>query len=60
MSVKEFFAFANVKQTVIEFLKNKADFETLPDKNKKAFRAHINKHLSNTAYKGTVGTNAPG
>ena len=45
---------------MIEFLKNKADFETLPDKNKKSFRAHINKHLSNTAYKGTVGTNAPG
>ena len=45
MSVKEFFAFANIKQTVIEYLKNKADFENLPEKFKKPFRAHINKHL---------------
>ena len=58
MSVKEFFAFANIKQTVIEFLKNKADFETLPDKNKKTFRAHINKHLTNSGYK--TGSNQPG
>lgn len=46
MSVKEFFAFANIKQTVIEFLKNRAEFESLPEKNKKPFRAHINKHTS--------------
>ena len=44
MSVKEFFAFANIKQTVIEFLKAKADFENLHEKYKKPFRAHINKH----------------
>ena len=44
MSVKEFFAFANIKQTVIEYLKNKADFENLHEKYKKPFRAHINKH----------------
>jgi hypothetical protein len=44
MIVKEFFAFANIKGTVIEYLKNRADFESLPDKNKKPFRAHINKH----------------
>jgi hypothetical protein len=44
MSVKEFFAFANIKQTVIEFLKNRGDFETLPAKNKKPFRGHINRH----------------
>lgn len=44
MSVKEFFAFANIKQTVIEYLKNKSDYETLSDKYKKPFRAHINKH----------------
>lgn len=44
MSVKEFFAFSNTKQTVLEFLKIKADFETLSDKFKKPFRAHINKH----------------
>ena len=41
MSVKEFFAFPVLKQTVIEFLKNKGDFESLPDKHKKHFRAHI-------------------
>lgn len=45
MSVKEFFAFANIKQTVIEFLKNRSDFETLSAKNKKPFRGHINRHL---------------
>ena len=44
MSVKEFFAFSNIKQTVLEFLKIKADFDNLPDKLKKPFRAHINKH----------------
>lgn len=44
MSVKEFFAFANIKQTVIEFLKHKGDFECLPEKYKKPFRAHINRH----------------
>ena len=44
MSVKEFFAYANIKQTVVEFLKNKSDFELLPQKHKKPFRAHINKH----------------
>jgi hypothetical protein len=44
MSVKEFFAFANIKQTVIEFLKNRSDFETLPAKSKKPFRGHINRY----------------
>jgi len=44
MSVKEFFAFGSLKLTVIEYLKNKADFDTLHDKFKKPFRAHINKH----------------
>ena len=29
MSIKEFFAFSVIKPTVIEFLKNKGDFETL-------------------------------
>ena len=45
MSVKDFFAFANIKQTVIEFLKNKSDFESLCAKHKKPFRGHINRHL---------------
>ena len=49
MSVKEFFAYANIKQTVVEFLKNKGDFESLQPKHKKPFRAHINKHHSSTA-----------
>ena len=44
MSVKEFFAFANIKQSVIEYLKTKADFENLHEKYKKPFRAHINKY----------------
>jgi hypothetical protein len=44
MSVKEFFAFANIKQSVVEFLKNKGDFDQLPAKYKKPFRALINKH----------------
>jgi hypothetical protein len=48
MSVKEFFAYANIKQTVVEFLKNKGDFESLQPKHKKPFRAHINKHLNTT------------
>jgi len=44
MSVKEFFAFANIKLAVIEFLKSKADFENLHEKYKKPFRALLNKH----------------
>ena len=44
MSVKEFFAFPSIKLTVIEFLKNRSDFDSLPDKFKKPFRAHVNKH----------------
>ena len=44
MSVKEFFAFGSLKATVIEYLKNKAEYENLQDKFKKPFRAHINKH----------------
>lgn len=44
MSVKEFFAFANIKIAAVEFLKMKADFDVLPSKHKKPFRAHINKH----------------
>lgn len=46
MIIKEFFAFATIKQTVIEFLKNRGDFETLHTKHKKPFRALINKHFS--------------
>jgi hypothetical protein len=44
MSVKDFFAFANIKQTVIEFLKNRSDFESLPARHKKPFRGHINRY----------------
>jgi hypothetical protein len=44
MSVKEFFAFANIKIAVVEYLKSKADFDILASKHKKPFRAHINKH----------------
>ncbi len=44
MSVKEFFAFANIKIAVVEYLKSKADFDSLASKHKKPFRAHINKH----------------
>ena len=44
MSVKEFFALPNLRQTVLEYLKTKADFEILSDRFKKPFRAHINKH----------------
>jgi hypothetical protein len=46
MSVKEFFAFANIKIAVVEFLKQKADFDALAPKHKKPFRAHINKHVN--------------
>ena len=49
MSVKDFFAFANIKQTVIEFLKNRSDFETLPARNKKPFRGHINRYYPQPA-----------
>ena len=48
MSVKEFFAFPSIKQSVIEFLKVRADFSALDRKFKKPFRAHINKHSTNT------------
>ena len=41
MSIKEFFAFSVLKQTVIEYLKNKSDFNTLGIKYKKPFRGHI-------------------
>ena len=54
MSVKEFFAFANIKQSVIEYLKNKSDYESLSDKFKKPFRAHINKHQGNAAINSLV------
>src|SRR5690349_16672505 len=43
MSVKEFFAFGVLKQKVIDFLKVKADYDLMPIKHKRAFRAHINK-----------------
>ena len=41
MSIKEFFAFSIIKPQVIEFLKNKGDFESLGAKYKKPFRGHI-------------------
>ena len=41
MSVKEFFAFSVLKQKVIDFLKVKADYELMPMKHKRPFRAHI-------------------
>ena len=41
MSVKEFFAFSCIKPQVIEYLKNKADFNSLHQKYKKPFRGHI-------------------
>ena len=43
MSVKEFFAFSVIKLKVQEFLKAKGDFEVVHEKNKRPFRAHINK-----------------
>ena len=49
MSLKEFFAYPNIKQTAIEFLKKDGNFEALGAKNKKPFRAHINKFLSGGA-----------
>lgn len=45
MSVKEFFAFSVLKQSVIEFLKNKGDFNALGSKYKKPFRGHINSEI---------------
>lgn len=57
MSVKEFFAFGSLKATVIEYLKNKADYENLQDKFKKPFRAHINKHQEPNAGAEPVGEN---
>lgn len=43
MSLKEFFSQQVFKPSVIEFLKNHADFHSLPLKNKKPFRGHIEK-----------------
>lgn len=42
MSLKEFFAFPVLKQSIIEFLRNKGDFAGLPDKYKKPFKGQIN------------------
>jgi hypothetical protein len=41
MSVKDFFAYSCIKPLVLEFLKNKADFENLHPKYKKPFRGHV-------------------
>ena len=49
MSFKEFFAFSNLKQSVIEFLKNHGDFENLHDRCKKPFRANLNKFAANSS-----------
>lgn len=38
MSIRDFFSQSALKQSAIEFLKNKADFKTLSSKYKKAFR----------------------
>lgn len=43
MSVKEFFAIGFIKQKVTDFLKNKADFESIGKRHKKTFRALITK-----------------
>lgn len=43
MSVKEFFAFSQIKPKVIDFLKSKGDFDSLVSRQKKPFRAHITK-----------------
>ena len=57
MSVKEFFAFANIKQSVVEFLKTKSDFEALNQRYKRPFRAHINKHVTNQDSEPLTSTN---
>lgn len=57
MSVKEFFAYSNIKQAVVEFLKNKGNFESLQARHKKPFRAHINKHNSSAYVPQTVALN---
>ena len=44
MSVKEFFCFSSLKPTVLEFLKMRADFDSLDAKFKKPFRAYINRY----------------
>lgn len=41
MSIKEFFAFSVLKHTVIEFLKNRGEFDSLAQKYKKPFRGQI-------------------
>jgi elongation factor P--beta-lysine ligase len=56
MSVKEFFAFANIKFTVVEFLRAKTDFNCLHDRHKKPFRAIINRHNNTTAEEVTLNT----
>ena len=45
MSVKDFFAFAYIKISVVEYLKQKADSDRLSQRHKKPFRAYINKHM---------------
>ena len=49
MSFKEFFAFSNLKQSVIEFLKSHGDFDHLHDRFKKPFRANLNKFAANSS-----------
>ena len=58
MSVKEFFAFPSLKQTVIEYLKNKADYVSLENRFKKPFRAHLNKHREHLG-PGTINPEEP-
>lgn len=48
MSFKEFFAFSNLKQSMIEFLKIHGDFDQLHDRFKKPFRANLNKFAANS------------
>ena len=47
MSVRDFFSVSHIRETVVEFLKKKADFERLHPRYKKPFRAHIHKEQDN-------------
>ena len=43
MSLKEFFSHNVLKPSILEFLRNRADFEALPPKLRKPFRAQVMK-----------------
>lgn len=63
MSIRDFFSHSVLRQSALEYLKNKADFPSLQNKYKKAFRGVLlprdrllSSKKNNTRYKGPLNT----